>query len=170
MTASTGMTLAELNELDRKAFTDQLGSIYEHSPWVAVQTWIVRPFNDIDALDSTMQGVVAAAGHEAQIELLRLHPRLGIAADLSRHSRAEQSGAGLTTVSDDERGVLHDLNEQYEGLFGFPYIIAVKGLSVADIISDCKMRVGNRPEIEFEAALNQVYRIARIRLTDMIAP
>ena len=163
------ITLADLNELDKEAFTDQLGSIYEHSPWVAAQSWGARPFSDVDALNTAMQSVVADAGREAHLKLLRQHPPLGIAANLSGHSRAEQSGAGLMTVSDDERSELHDLNEQYQTLFGFPYIVAVKGLSVSDIISDCRMRVGHKSEIEFEAALEQVYGIARIRLADMIA-
>ncbi len=163
------ITLADLNELDKVAFTDQLGSIYEDSPWVAAKSWDARPFSDVDALNTAMQSVVAEAGREAHLKLLRQHPRLGIAANLTGHSRAEQSGAGLMTASDDERRVLHDLNEQYQTLFGFPYIVAVKGLSVSDIISDCRMRVGNKSEIEFEAALEQVYGIARNRLADMIA-
>ena len=39
-------SLAELNNADRAAFTAALGHLFEHSPWVADETWPRRPFRD----------------------------------------------------------------------------------------------------------------------------
>ena len=52
--------------------------------------------------------------------------------------------------------------------FGFPFIIAVKGLTRADILAAFEARLGNDPEIEFETAIAQIHRIAAFRLADLL--
>ena len=56
--------LAALNACDRDAFVAALGHLFEHSPWVAAETWPRRPFRDADALHAalceTMRGAPAA--------------------------------------------------------------------------------------------------------------
>ena len=46
----------------------------------------------------------------------------------------------------------------------FPFIIAVKGLNRLDIIKSMKKRVDNNYEEEFLTAINEVHKIAKIRL------
>ena len=46
----------------------------------------------------------------------------------------------------------------------FPFIIAVKGLNRLDIIKSMKKRVNNNYEEEFLTAINEVHKIAKIRL------
>lgn len=166
---SWSVTLEYLNALDREPFTSVLCAIYEHSPWVAEKAWDARPFDNVQKLEQAMQDVVSAAGRDAQLKLLRLHPRLGIEKDLSGHSRDEQVGAGLTSADDEDLAKLKGFNIRYESRFGFPYIVAVKGMTVADILANCMDRIANDPEIEFRAALDQVYKIAQNRLADIIA-
>ena len=36
------MTLDALNNMERRAFVEALGWVFEHSPWVAEKTWLVR--------------------------------------------------------------------------------------------------------------------------------
>ena len=40
------VTIAYLNTCDASAFTAALGHLFEHSPWVATETWPDRPFRD----------------------------------------------------------------------------------------------------------------------------
>ena len=48
--------------------------------------------------------------------------------------------------------------------FDFPFIIAVKGLNRSDIIKSMKNRVKNNYQEEFSTAINEVHKIAKIRL------
>jgi len=73
---------------------------------VAQRAWTARPFRSRDALHATMEGIVAAAGREEQLALIRAHPelagRLALAGQLSGSSRSEQAGAGLDCCTPDE--------------------------------------------------------------------
>ena len=87
---------------------------------------------------------------------------------LTAESTAEQAGAGLDALTDAERATFSDLNTRYTERFGFPFIIAVKGLSKDDILSAFHTRIENPRDTEFETACQQVERIARLRLQDML--
>jgi len=51
--------------------------------------------------------------------------------------------------------------------FGFPYILAIKGRHREQILENFRARVENDPEAEFEEAIEQVRRIALLRLEAM---
>ncbi len=53
------------------------------------------------------------------------------------------------------------LNAAYSEKFGFPFIIAVKGLDRDTILARLEARLGNTPEAERQEALRQVGRIGR---------
>lgn len=164
----TRVSLTDINSMDRPTFVDRFGGIYEHSPWVAEKAWSARPFEDREMLVAAMRDAVRSAGGEKQLALLRNHPRLGILADLTDLSGSEQAGAGLSSASEHERHELAELNDAYESRFGFPFVIAVKGLGVAEIIDSCRTRLEQAADTEFDEALNQVFRIAGFRLADAI--
>jgi len=79
----------------------------------------------------------------------------------------EQSGAGLDQCSPQEFADFQRLNAAYNDRFGFPFIVAVKGMSRRDILDAFEARLGNDPETEFAEALRQIHRIAAFRLADL---
>jgi 2-oxo-4-hydroxy-4-carboxy-5-ureidoimidazoline decarboxylase len=165
------MTLARINALDRDAFVAALGHVAEHSPWVAERAFGARPFANVAALLAAMMAAIGAAAPERQLALLRAHPELaGRAAvgALTADSTAEQSGAGLTNCSPDEYATLQSLNTRYNARFGFPFIIAVKGLDRAAIIAEFTRRVGNDHDVERAEGLRQVGRIVGLRLAALV--
>lgn len=162
------MTLSSLNELGHAAFTQTLGGVFEHSPWVAERAWSHRPFCDIDALHLAMACQVDRASPDEQLALLRAHPDLGARAKLTTASAAEQSGAGLDALAPEELQRLIDLNNRYRQKFGFPFILAVKGSTKHDILRALEQRLPSTHEAEFAEALRQVYRIAAFRLHDVL--
>lgn len=165
---SSGLTLEAINALDRGAFVERFGAIYEHSPWVAEQAWSARPFGDMAALEAAMHAAVENAGRPKQLELLRAHPRLGTRKVLTNASRSEQQGAGLLAAGDEVRARLERLNAEYEGKFGFPFILAVRNANVATILDSCASRINHDAQSEFDESLRQVYSIARFRLFDLV--
>lgn len=162
------MTLEELNALDRAAFVEQVGWVFEHSPWVAERAWESHPFASLDQLHAAMVVQVGAASHAEQFALLREHPDLGTRARVSQASEAEQAGAGLDQLTPQEFERLTSLNATYRAKFGFPFLLAVKGSTKHDILRALEQRLPCPPEQEYDEALRQVYRIARFRLENLL--
>ncbi|MDP5340266.1 MAG: 2-oxo-4-hydroxy-4-carboxy-5-ureidoimidazoline decarboxylase [Litorivicinaceae bacterium] len=154
--------------LSRNAFIDRFGSIYEHAVWVAEAVFeVVEPGVSAEQLASQMQVCVDAASAEVQLALLRAHPDLAgrlALASLTRHSQDEQKGAGLDQCTPEELAEFQQLNAQYLETFGFPFIFAVRGFHRTDILAAFRQRVRHDQDTEFQTALNQVHRIARLRL------
>ena len=160
-----------LNALPSDAFVARLGGIYEHSPWIAERTYAARPFASVDALHAAMQAAMLQASPEEQLALVRAHPELlgRMEAALTQASRSEQVGAGLDRCTAEERARMRELNDCYREKFGFPFIVAVKGLDWAGIIARIEPRLGNTREREIATALEQVGRITRFRLEALLA-
>lgn len=158
--------------LDRADFLEAYGEIYESSPWVAKAVWPEASQGKLDASDAmaaAMRAAVDGAGMEQKLALLRAHPELAgraaIAGELTEASTSEQAGAGLDRCAPAEFEEFQSLNARYNEKFGFPFIIAVKGLSRADILEAFRARVENDRDTEFETAMNEVHKIAALRLS-----
>lgn len=162
------MTISQLNALNVNNFVDEVGWVFEHSPWVARRAWKHRPFNSLDDLHTRMTNEVASASVNEKLALLRAHPDLGTRAKISQSSAKEQAGAGLDQLTPVEFARLHQYNEAYKTKFGFPFLFAVKGSGKLRIMQALEARLQASPEDEFQEALRQVYRIARFRLEDII--
>ena len=162
------MTLAELNVRDHRGFVLALERIFEHSPWVAEAAWQRHPFESFEALYRALVDAMRGAGPEAQLRLIRAHPELSgkvASADaLTNDSRAEQAGAGLDRCSPEELARLRNLNRAYRTKFGFPFVIAVRGLDRAAILERLAARLERDRATELEEALQQIERIAWFRL------
>ena len=87
---------------------------------------------------------------------------------MTAESASEQASAGLDALTDEERRTFTELNTVYVEKFGFPFIIAVKGLTKDAILDQFKQRINNDREAEFATACKQVERIALLRLKDML--
>lgn len=161
-------TLDDINHMDKKTFTETLGWIYEHSPWVAEQTWKSQPFSSVDQLHSTMKNTVADAEDDEQLRLLQAHPNLGTKAKVAPASKQEQAGAGLDRLSEEAYEAFVQLNEDYDNKFSFPFIMAVSGQNKDVIQQAMADRLQNSPAEERKRALQEVHKIARIRLDQMI--
>ncbi|MBC8130765.1 MAG: polysaccharide deacetylase, partial [Rhizobiaceae bacterium] len=55
-------------------------------------------------------------------------------------------------------------NAAYVARFGFPFIIAVKGLAKEGILAAFEARIGNDRDTELAAAAREVEKIAAIRI------
>jgi 2-oxo-4-hydroxy-4-carboxy-5-ureidoimidazoline decarboxylase len=169
---SRAMTLAYLNSSDRATFTAALGHLFEHSPWVAEETWARRPFRDAAHLHAELCATMRAAPVARQRALIEAHPdlagRLARQNQLTPESTREQASAGLSRLSDAELAGFQKLNDAYRQKFGFPFIICARLNAKETILSAMKARVGNTPEQEFSAALSEIEKIAQLRLNDAL--
>ncbi len=172
MTAQRSLALSELNAMPAADFVAHLGEVFEHSPWVARRAAVGRPFSSVGVLHDVMAAAVRAAGPEAQDTLIRAHPDLAgkaaRAGDLTQASTGEQASAGLDQLTDEEYERFDRLNRAYRDKFGFPFIIAVKGLDKTAILTAFERRIAHDEDTERQTALEQIARIARIRLGALV--
>ena len=157
-----------LSALPQAEFVARFADIFEHSPWIPERAWAARPFASIDALHAAMLAVLDGAGDAEKLGLICAHPELAgkeaAAGTLTAASTGEQRGAGLDQCSAEELARLRSLNAAYRERFGFPFVIAVKGLSRYQILDAIEARLANDRDTEFRTCLAQIGRIARFRL------
>lgn len=165
-------TLAELNALDCAAFVARLGHLFEHSPWVAEETWARRPFRDAAHLHAELCATMRAAPRDRHAALIRAHPdlagQLARQKQLTSDSTREQASAGLDRLSDAELAAFEKLNRSYRARFRFPFIICARLHAKEAILSAMKARLANPPEAEFATALAEIEKIARLRLDEVL--
>src|SRR5580692_11288762 len=169
------ITLDDLNRMDQSAFVAALCDIFEHAPWVAEAAHKARPFPSLNALYEVMTAVVRGDGDARQMTLINGHPDLaGKAARegaMTADSKREQSSAGLDRLSADEFTAFHRLNSAYREKFDIPFIVCVRRHGKESILRQFEQRLGNDKPAERQAALNEVFRIAALRLDQrVVAP
>jgi 2-oxo-4-hydroxy-4-carboxy-5-ureidoimidazoline decarboxylase len=163
------LNLAELNLLDREKFTRVLGPVFEHSPWIAERTWSSRPFPERTALFQALRKTVMDSDEQEKLALIRAHPDLVGKAALTTASQCEQAAAGLGDLSSDEVAAFHQYNEDYREKFGFPFVICARENKKAAILAAFPQRLQNSREVEIEMALREIFKIAQLRLQDILA-
>jgi OHCU decarboxylase len=161
--------------LSAPLFMARFGGIFEHSPWVAERAFAAGLGPEADSAAGLHAAMVAAmrGGSEAEkLMLIRAHPdlagRLALAGDLTPDSTVEQASAGLDRLTAEERGRFTALNDAYVARFAFPFIMAVKGRTKAEIIAAFEARLKNDATQEFATALGQIETITRLRLNDIL--
>jgi 2-oxo-4-hydroxy-4-carboxy-5-ureidoimidazoline decarboxylase len=164
----------ELHRLEHDRFVELFESVFEHAPWVAEQAFEAGPFHSVEALHGAMVDAVRRAPRARQLALIRGHPdlagRAAIRGELTAASSAEQAGAGLDQCTPAEFERFRELNDKYKKKFDFTFILAVKGKTRQEILAAFEQRLRNSRDAEFEEALDQIARIARLRLGDLIQP
>jgi 2-oxo-4-hydroxy-4-carboxy-5-ureidoimidazoline decarboxylase len=162
--------LYEVNAMDRTDFVTAFADVAESTPWVAAEAEAERPFANRDAMIAAFANAVAEADSERQMTLLQAHPELAARAGMTDVSAQEQRGAGLDRLTHGEFERLKRLNGEYRRRFGFPFILAVRRATKADVLAALEGRLKNPPAAEFARALVEVQRIVRFRIEDRVAP
>ena len=169
------LTLEQLNAASAADALAMLDGLYEHSPWIAEQALARRPFASLAQLKRALVQVLAEAGRERQLALIRVHPELAgkamVSKSLTSESTNEQSVSGLTNCSPAEFARIQELNAAYNAKFGWPFILAVRGprgtgLTRAEIIETFARRLEGHPDFELAECLRNIHRVVELRLND----
>lgn len=164
------LSLEELNTMDADAFEATLGSIYEHSSWVARVVFAKRPYSSVRALADTMAAAVDASAETDKLTLLNAHPDLAGKAALTACSSEEQVRAGLDKCTKEELTQFTELNNAYRAKFGWPFIMAVRNATTRAILGAFERRLKNDSCAERSECLLQIHKIAYMRLLAAVKP
>jgi len=159
----------KINKLQQSEFIKVFANIFENAGWIAEELYKQKPFKDFDELSSKMMNIFEISPKEKKLKILNDHPNLGDKAKISLltpDSLKEQKSAGLDQCTKEEFSEFKKLNDDYKK-FGFPFILAVKGKSKIEILSNFRKRINSEPHVEFEEAIQQVKKIANLRLKSL---
>jgi 2-oxo-4-hydroxy-4-carboxy-5-ureidoimidazoline decarboxylase len=166
------ISLSQLNQLSQKDFVRAIGPVFEHSSWIAETTFSRKPFLNFENFFRALCETVKNSGEEKQIELIRAHPDLvgkfTLAGQLTKESTNEQARAGLNKLSPEEINLFQKQNAAYKNKFGFPFVICARLNKKAAILAGFETRLKNSREQEIKTALEEIFKIAELRLRDLI--
>ncbi len=176
MTPAAMKFQAPPSQMTEQDFLDCFGGVYEHSPWIARAVWrdgLDESHEEVDVLANALAATVDQADAELRLNLINAHPdlagRAAVSGELTRESTAEQANAGIDQCTAEEFGLFQDLNDKYKSKFGFTFVMAVKGSNRHKILDAFRRRVQNDSEIEFVQAIQEIHKIARLRLAEIAA-
>lgn len=167
------MIVENINKLENAEFINIFKNIFEHSDFITHEVEVLRPFqNKLDVINSFIK-VFDALAMDVKIKIVKSHPDLGdkikIVEGLTEFSKQEQSGAGLANCNDEEYRKFHKLNDEFKEKFGIPFIFAIRGKSKSDILKEFETRLkSDNIEQELDKSINQVKKIATLRLNEII--
>ena len=166
-------TVEELNSADADAFVAALGPLFEGAPRFLGRLAGARPFETEEDLFPAARAIAREMPEEEQIELLDAHPRIGAdPATVSDLSRREQ---GFDAPPDDDSQAwvgdeLLALNEAYESLFGFRFVVFVAGRPRVEIIPILERALHADRDEELRRGLDDVVYIAAERMERLRGP
>ncbi len=144
------------------------------SPWIAEATWPHRPFANLDQLHQALCQTVTDAGEARQIQLIQAHPdlvgRAALQGALPPESAGEQASAGLNRLSGEEIALFQTFNRSFREKFGFPFVICARLHQKEAILAAFRSRLHHPRDAEIKTALEEIARIARLRLEDLVTP
>lgn len=165
--------LSDINALPSEEFVRLIGPVFEHSPWIAERTCAKRPFGSVQAIYEALCQTVRQAAPQEQVNLIQAHPdlvgRAALAGTLTPASNSEQASAGLNRLTQEEITTFQDFNQSYRERFGFPFVICARLNKKEAILNAFPTRLRHSREEEVRAALDEIYKIAYLRLKDIVA-
>jgi 2-oxo-4-hydroxy-4-carboxy-5-ureidoimidazoline decarboxylase len=162
------LSMADLNRLPPEEFVRVIGPVFEQSPWIAGAAAARRPFASFDQLHVALCETVRHAPEETQLALIRAHPDLVGRAALTAESTREQAGAGLNQLSPEEIALFQRHNTAYRAKFGFPFVICARLNKKDAILAGFEQRLPHSRAQEIQAALEEIFKIAGLRLRDIV--
>lgn len=162
------LNVQKVNALERHEFTEIFAPIFEHSPWIAARTAGKRPFADRNEFFAALCETVMKANTDEKLCLIRAHPDLVGGNALTPESKTEQTHAGLGNLSAEEIERFRQYNQQYRERFGFPFVICARLNQKEAMLEAFPIRLRNSREKEMETALREIFKIAELRLQELV--
>ena len=158
----------DLDALPPEPAAHLLHTLFEDAPRFLARLVAARPFRDDAGLVATAHDVARALPEDEQIELLNAHPRIGAdPATVSELSHAEQ---GYDSAVPQEPWIAEELeylNDAYERIFGFRFVVFVAGRPRSAILPILETSLRDERISELRRGLDDVVYIAADRLATL---
>lgn len=166
------LRVEEVNALGNEQFVWIFNNIVENYPQAAIAICNQRPFISADHLADAVSNHLHLLPPHGKEEVLRLHPdfagHLTDKGKLTKDSSSEQQCAGLYNLTPEEKAQMNQLNASYREKFGFPFVICARENKAAAILQGLRTRMHNSYQDELETGINEVKKICRLRVKELI--
>ncbi|CAH0628813.1 unnamed protein product [Chrysodeixis includens] len=166
------ISISEVNSLSDKQFESVFGGVIELCKDAAVQVKKKRPFQSLEVLCDAFQTYLQELSVEDKVVILKLHPdlagRLADLGQLTQESTEEQKAAGLDKLTSEQKQILEERKNRYNKKFGFPFIICARENKIQSIMDGLQVRYDNTYEEEVLIGINEVKKICRLRILDIV--
>jgi len=158
--------IADLDRLPAEVARALVAPLFEDAPRFLDRLVALRPFEDDAGLIGAAHEVARTMPEQEQIQLLDAHPRIGAdPAAVSAMSHAEQGYDDEGPLVEPWIGEeLDALNEAYERIFGFRFVIFVAGRPRSAIVPIIEASLHDERVSELRRGLDDVVYIAGDRL------
>lgn len=163
--------ISDIDALPAEAAAALLGPLFEDAPRFLARLAAERPFGDDATLIARAHEVARSLPEAEQVELLDAHPRIGAdPSTVSALSHAEQ-GYGEDRPQPEPwiAEELEALNDAYERVFGFRFVIFVAGRPRSAIVPILEASLRDERVSELRRGLDDVVYIAADRLATLRA-
>jgi 2-oxo-4-hydroxy-4-carboxy-5-ureidoimidazoline decarboxylase len=163
---------AAFNQAAPEALRPRLLALTASPAW-ADELLAGRPYADTESLLAASDRIVTALPEDEVDAALAGHPRIGeqagrtLARDQASRSAREQSG--MASADEEVRRAMTEGNAVYEERFGRIYLVAAAGRSAEELLTILRHRLDNDPATELDVVREQLARITRLRLTELLA-
>ncbi len=161
--------IEDVDALPPEPAAAELGPLFEDAPRFLERLVEERPFGDDPTLIAVAHNLARVLPEDEQIELLNAHPRIGA------------DPATVSPLSHDEQGYDEDappaepwvaeeleaLNDAYERVFGFRFVIFVAGRPRSEIVPILETSLRDERISELRRGLDDVVYIAADRLATL---
>ena len=167
------MKIPDVNNLSSDEFIENFNNIFEKTSSIAISSEKNRPFKNKNDMIEVFINEFDDLNIDSKKNVLINHPDLGIKLKITKNltemSKKEQKNVGLDNCTEDEFLLFKKMNDEYKLKFSIPFIFAVKGANKSIIINEFKRRLANANiELEIKESINQVKKIAKFRLDEII--
>lgn len=161
--------IADLDALPSEVAAFILQTLFEGAPRFLARLAALRPFGDDATLIERAHELARTIGEDEQIELLNAHPRIGAdPATVGALSHAEQGyGSGGALQEPWIAEELEYLNDAYERIFGFRFVIFVAGRPRSAIVPILEASLRDDRVAELRRGVDDVVYIAADRLATL---
>ncbi|MHB0833931.1 MAG: solute carrier family 23 protein [Corynebacterium aurimucosum] len=169
-----GVSLKELNEMDRDSFVSALRPLFNNETWPLEAAWELRPFQDVSQLREAIQVTVLTAPGEQRRALIHDYPAMDelllADSDTVATISADRGSLALDDLDDVQTQQLIDVSQAYRERFDMPFVAYLDTNDSADRVIDAGVRrLSNSDELEQRVVLSEIIEIANDRFDILLA-
>ncbi|WJY90374.1 solute carrier family 23 protein [Corynebacterium confusum] len=173
-TGGTGVSLDELNAMDRDDFVATLRPLFNNETWPLETTWESRPFDNVGQLREAIQVAVLTADVERREQLIHDYPAMDellLADDEGAAAiSADRGSLGLGELDDVQTEQITQLSAAYRERFGMPFVAYLDTNDTFERVLDAGVRrLANSEPQEHRVALSEIVEIAGDRFDILLA-
>jgi 2-oxo-4-hydroxy-4-carboxy-5-ureidoimidazoline decarboxylase len=167
------VSLDAVNRMDKAAFVQTFGDVYELSPWVAETAYAKRPFATVTALHQALVDAFVNAPRERQLkffhDLSDIGDKAAKAEAVTAQSRSEQAVSGVDVLGPEDQALLEALNKAYRAKFDMAFTICVRRNTKATLFSEFMRRLRGSLDEELALELHEQFFITRLRVAEQVS-